>query len=248
MRPPAEESVILMAEIGSTAHGIIHSTNDIDEIAIFVPRPMESRIGFEADETYVYRPGRAPHEPSGPGDLDRTYHSLHKFVKLLVAGNPSILFTLFAPQRRRSWLGNELIERRDELRHSKTRDRYLGYMQGQRERIQGTRGSAGRIRRSPEGGGAIDWKYAMHMLRLGYQAYEYLDSGRITCPVPEPARSQLIAVRAGEVPLPEVLMQAEVLEQMVKDIPVEEPDDKFYTFWADWLAGAHIRWWRGGLW
>lgn len=242
---PPDEDVILLAEIGSTAHGITHSTNDIDEIAIWVPPPAESTLGLrgERHETYIHRPGRAPHEPSGPGDLDRTYHSLRKFVSLLVKGNPSILFVLFGLQRRGTWLGDDLLGRRTEMIHAATKARYLGYMQAQRERIQGTRGAAGRIRRSPEGGGEIDWKYAMHMLRLGYQAREYLTSGFVHAPVEEPIRSYLISVRSGEVPLSEVLVEAEQLEATVRSIDVPEPDDTYYARWSKWLADAHLAWW-----
>jgi uncharacterized protein len=242
---PHDDDVILMAEVGSTAHGITHSSNDVDEVAVFVPAPWDSPLGVYGEhETYIHRPGRGPHDPSGPGDLDRTYHSLRKFTRLLVKGNPSILFTLFATQRTGSWLGDRLLAKRGDMRNSQTRDRYLSYMTNQRERIQGTRGAAGRVRRSPEGGGEIDWKYAMHMLRLGYQAYEYLVAGTIACPVNEPQRSRLIAVRSGHVPLPEVLAEAENVERAVAEIVVPEPDAEFYAGWSRWLADAHRSWWK----
>ena len=34
---------------------------------------------------------------SGPGDTDRTLHSLRRFVRLTASGNPSILMSLWAP-------------------------------------------------------------------------------------------------------------------------------------------------------
>jgi uncharacterized protein len=45
----------------------------------------------------------------------------------------------------------------------------------------------------------------MHALRLGLQGIEFLTTGRITLPVPEPDRRYLRAVRRGDVPLAEVL-------------------------------------------
>jgi hypothetical protein len=34
---------------------------------------------------------------SGPGDTDRTLHSLRRFVRLAASGNPSILMAMWAP-------------------------------------------------------------------------------------------------------------------------------------------------------
>lgn len=234
---------ILRAEIGSTAHGITHGTNDIDEIAVFVPPPVEM-LGLSGSDTLVHRPGRKPDEPSGPGDLDRTYHSLRKFVSLLVKGNPSILFALFAPVREIDDFGNELRRMRHLMVHRDTQSRYLGYMQSQRERIQGTRGAAGRIRRSPEGGGEIDWKYAMHMLRLGHQCVEYLQLHHITAPVEEPLRSHLIDVRHGNVSLKAVVREAEQLEAKVRSIELERPTQAYFDEWSRWLAKAHQDYWN----
>src|SRR4051812_20796160 len=45
----------------------------------------------------------------------------------------------------------------------------------------------------------------MHALRIAHQGTELLEHGRITPPVAEPARSALRELRAGGVPLEEVL-------------------------------------------
>ena len=44
----------------------------------------------------------------------------------------------------------------------------------------------------------------MHALRIAYQRHELLTTGAISLPVPEPARSRLMAVRHGEPSLPEL--------------------------------------------
>jgi predicted nucleotidyltransferase len=230
---------ITRSEVGSTAHGVGHASNDLDEIAVYVPPPVEM-LGLSCPEHYVHRPGRGPHEPSGPGDLDRTYYSLRKFVGLLVKGNPSILFALFGPERHTTELGTELRNRRGEFVNSRTRGAYLGYAKAQRERITGDRGAAGRIRRSPEGGGDVDWKYAMHMLRLGIQGVEYLATGNITLPTLH--LDLLRQVRAGEVPLEDVIRMAIANEErlLAIDLPRETVSD-----WSWWLADAHLRAWGG---
>ena len=45
----------------------------------------------------------------------------------------------------------------------------------------------------------------MHALRIGYQGLELLHTGRITLPMAEPERTALREVRAGKVPLEDVL-------------------------------------------
>lgn len=45
---------------------------------------------------------------SGPGDIDRTLHSLQRFVRMAAAGNPSILMTMWAPVEYSTPLGEEL--------------------------------------------------------------------------------------------------------------------------------------------
>jgi hypothetical protein len=45
----------------------------------------------------------------------------------------------------------------------------------------------------------------MHALRLGLQGTEFLTTGRITLPVPEPHRTYLRPIRHRQVPLAEVL-------------------------------------------
>jgi hypothetical protein len=47
----------------------------------------------------------------------------------------------------------------------------------------------------------------MHALRIGHQGVELLTTGRVTLPVPEPERSALRDVRAGNVSLEEVVQR-----------------------------------------
>ena len=87
----------------------------------------------------------------------------------------------------------------------------------------------------------------MHALRLGFQGVELLTTGRITLPVPEPARTQLRAVRRGEVTLAAVLSAIDEAEQSLialrasADLP-DEPD----RAWADdWLHRSYLAYWSG---
>jgi len=112
---------------------------------------------------------------SGPGDTDRTLHSLRRFVRLAGSGNPSILMCFWAPVlfavddgRSLQALGPHFVGRH-------VIPRYRGYMRAQAERLLGVRGRSGHGRRG--GGGreelisqyGYDTKYAMHCARLGFQ-------------------------------------------------------------------------------
>src|SRR5207302_1969195 len=87
---------------------------------------------------------------------------------------------------------------------------FLGYMEQQRQRMVGQRGRAGRVRVMPNG--EIDWKYAMHMLRLGLQGVEFPETGRLTLPMREPFGEALRNVRQGTERFDWVIEWAESLE------------------------------------
>lgn len=116
---------------------------------------------------------------------------------------------------------------------------FLGYLQAQRLKLEQNR--SGRPTR-PEllERYGFDTKYAMHVLRLGYQGVEYLTTGRISLPLPEPTRSHLWALRMGEVPLPDAMEEAQELEREIQRLtngasPLrEEPDhDSVNSFLRD---------------
>jgi uncharacterized protein len=86
----------------------------------------------------------------------------------------------------------------------------------------------------------------MHALRLGVQGVEFLNTGRITLPVPEPDLSLLRAVRRGEVPLPEAVAAVEATEARLLDLRQhanvpEQPD----RAWVDgWLHRSYLNHWH----
>jgi CelD/BcsL family acetyltransferase involved in cellulose biosynthesis len=58
----------------------------------------------------------------------------------------------------------------------------------------------------------------MHMLRLGYQGVEFLETGRITLPMPQEQWAFVFAVREGKVDLNDALTRAGELERSVEDL------------------------------
>jgi hypothetical protein len=206
-----EQGTILRAVVGSTVHGLHHGgQDDRDEMAVFI-EPPEYLVGLRlARKQGVRNPYRFEHwvertQPegarSGPGDLDLVAYSLRKYVRLALKGHPTVLLLLFVPDELTlvvTELGTRLRQLRPAILSRRAGRGYLGYLRGQKERLLGTRGQKRVNRPELVETHGFDTKYAMHALRLGYQGLELLRTGALTLPMPEPERSQVMAVRRGE--------------------------------------------------
>ena len=266
---------ILRTEVGSTLHGtgLGVSLEDHDEMGVYVEHPA-STIGLGKKEHYTTRTA-ADGQKSQAGDTDLMLYSVRKWAKLAMNGNPSVLLLLFAPDDKVikiSELGHELRGHYDWFSSKRAGRAFLGYMEKQRQRMVGQRGRAGRVRITDDcsacdGDGSIfgdgtpcgkclgsgkhvDWKYAMHMLRLGYQGVEYLSTGRLTLPVPGEQGDWLREVRQGHVDFAEVVAVAESLEAQVKRLLDDEsgtltalPDEPNVRRIEQWVVHAHLKTW-----
>lgn len=178
-------------------------------------------------------------------------------------------------------LGHELRGHYDWFSSKRAGKAFLGYMESQRQRMIGQRGRAGRVRVTDDcatctgvgqvlsdgaegmqvvlaqcptcvgSGKHVDWKYAMHMLRLGFQGVEYLTTGKLTLPVPDETGDWLREVRQGHVEFADVIAVAESLEQQVKNclddttgILSPLPDEPNVKKIEDWVIAAHVSTWK----
>ncbi|WP_234401781.1 nucleotidyltransferase domain-containing protein, partial [Thermobifida halotolerans] len=188
----AERGTVLRCQVGSGVHGIaVSGQDDRDEMGICV-EPPEYVVGLRAFEQYVFRT-QPEGVRSGPGDLDLTVYSLRKWTRLALAGNPTVLIPLFVPDSEIVHvddLGRDLRANAERFVSRSAGHRFLGYLRAQRDRMLGRRG--GRTNR-PElvDRYGFDVKFAAHMIRLGLQGVELLETGRITLPMPEPWRAGL---------------------------------------------------------
>ena len=91
----------------------------------------------------------------------------------------------------------------------------------------------------------FDTKYAMHMLRLGYQGLELLTTGRLSLPMREPERSYLLDVRRGKVSEQECFARAGELEQQLAEPATTSPlpDEPDEARVVDWVISAYRRRW-----
>jgi predicted nucleotidyltransferase len=221
----AEKGMIIRSLVGSTIHGLeLVGTDDRDEMGVCI-EPPEYVIGLEHFETWVHRT-----KPEGvrseAGDLDLVVHSLRKYARLALKGNPTVLLLLFVKPEDlllRTSLGDELQALAPAFVSRRAGHAFLGYLSAQKQRLLGERGQKRVKRPELEDAYGFDTKYAMHMLRLGYQGRELLKTGRISLPMREEERRRVFAVRSGEVEFNDVLTEIGDLEYTLGDLVETSP-------------------------
>ncbi len=264
-RRVAQDGMVLRVQVGSGVHGTaIAGADDRDEMGIalepaaFVtgiarlaatdPQGRTHRRVFEQFEAHTAwdRDGGLD-ERSGAGDLDVVVYAARKWARLALAGNPTVLLPLYVPEEEVVFVdaaGHELRANAERFASRAAADTFRGYLSAQRDRMVGSR-SARTNRPELVAQHGYDTKFAMHALRLGIQGVELLTTGRLTLPIPQPAREHLRAVRRGEVAMEDVLAQVDDLAARLADLRTssplpEEPD----RAWVDgWLHRSHLRYW-----
>lgn len=89
------------------------------------------------------RPGGVANR-SGAGDLEVIIYSARKWARLVLAGNPTVLLALFAPEEEvafRDEAGAELTANAGRFASRLAAGRYLGYLQGQKAAMTGQTGA-----------------------------------------------------------------------------------------------------------
>lgn len=248
-RQIAERGTILRCLVGSNVHGVnIAEQDDRDEMGICI-EPPEYVIGLRQFDQYIYRTQPEGHR-SGPGDLDLTVYSLRKWMRLALAGNPTVLLPLFVARAHIVAIdqaGRNLRDRRGMILSREAGYRFRGYLQAQRERLLGLRGGMDCNRTELIEAYGFDTKFAGHMVRLGIQGCELLETGRITLPVPEPWRTWIKDLRVGKHTRDEALEAAADsearLEGLLKTSPLPEHPDR--AFADAWMIAAYQHAWEG---
>ncbi|MCP3883318.1 MAG: nucleotidyltransferase [Sulfitobacter sp.] len=249
--PSLPDTAILMVEVGSTAHGTgIAGGEDHDQLAVVVETP-EQVLGLDEHGLKTVMQRTQPEGVrSGPGDTDRTLHSLRRFVRLAASGNPSILMTMWAPVEFSTPIGEELRGLGEAFVGRHVVPRYRGYMQSQARRLlglsgggHGRRGGGGREELISEFG--YDTKYAMHCARLGFQCLELLRTGGLELPIQGEPADWLRAVRYGQVEFDQwwersLELDAQ-LEAIGEDASIREGPDRERI--DAWCVDAHRRVW-----
>jgi predicted nucleotidyltransferase len=256
-RDIAKRGLILKVLVGSGVHGTaIEGSDDTDYMGICI-EPPESLIGLAPPssrpfEQYQYRSAAERSgivdAPSGSDDVDEVVYSLRKWLRLALAGNPTVLLPLFAPEEHiiviDKW-GREVRRAVPEFAPSRSAgERFLGYFRAQREKMLGVRSHTSRLELEAEHG--FDTKFAMHMIRLGIQGIEYMETGRITLPLAEPDRTWLVELRQGQHSVEEALQRAEHLEVRLEDLNLTSSLPRWpdYERANRWLVKIYLDYWE----
>lgn len=244
-RKIAEAGTILRCRVGSTVHGLaIKGTDDEDQMGVCI-EPPEYVIGLRQFDQYIYRTQPEGHR-SGPGDLDLTVYSLRKWMRLALNGNPTVLLPLFVPDSEiitATDLGRELRDLAPAIISRQAGKRFAGYLDAQRRSLLSRDGKGRDVTRAElvEAYG-FDTKFCGHMVRLGLQGVELLETGRISLPVPEPHRTWIRELRVGQHTMAEALEAAEQCERRIKELletsHLPEYPDRDKT--DRWLVDAYV--------
>lgn len=252
--PPLPASTILLVEVGSTAHGTgLPGGEDHDELGVVVESPA-AVLGLDAEGFATVMQRTQPEGVrSGPGDTDRTLHSLRRFLRLAASGNPSILMSLWAPVLQATPVGLDLRTLGPAFIGRHVIPRYRGYMESQALRLLGLRGgghgSQGSGRREElVAAHGYDTKYAMHCARLGFQGLELLTTGGLALPIEGEPADWLRAVRRGEVSFDDWWSRALELDGELERLAGDEslPGGPDRGCIERWSVAAHLTHWEVG--
>ncbi|MBK3594517.1 MULTISPECIES: nucleotidyltransferase domain-containing protein [Streptomyces] len=168
--------------MGSRAFGLATGGSDTDRRGVFLaPTPLFWR--FTKPPTHV----------EGPADEQFSWE-LERFCELALRANPNVLECLHSPLVERiDATGRELLDLRGAFLSRRTHETFVRYARGRRRKLE----ADVRVHGAPR------WKHAMHLLRLLASGRDLLRTGELRIEVGD-AREELLAVKRGEVPWPEV--------------------------------------------
>lgn len=210
--------------------------------------PPKVMLGVNRFELYEYNTA-AQGQRSGSDDIDLNVYGMAKWVRLIINGNPSHLLPLFAPETliyHQNWAGKMLRENRHLFLAREHAQRFLGYLNKQRQHMVGDLAPRTNRPELVEKYG-YDTKYAYHSLRIAMQGIELMSKANIVLPMVEHQRRYLIDVREGRYTQSEVLeklgkLEAELLHAAESTVQLPERVD--IDFVNDWLVDLYRLWWE----
>lgn len=243
----ANENLILLTEVGSRLHGVSIGSDDQDMAGVCI-EPPEVMLGTQQFELYEYRT-QPQGVRSGPGDIDLNVYGMAKWVRLIIAGNPSHLLPLFAPDDKTfaiDWPGRELRENARLFLAKEHARKFLGYLNGQRQEMLGERAPRTNRPELIEQYG-YDTKSAYQGLRIAMQGIQLMRTGEIMLPMDQHESKFLVQVRNGRYTQGEVLKKLGALEAdlmaaaQYSSVLPERVDNDYVN---NWLTDMYRRWWK----
>ena len=177
-----EPFVILRAVVGSRAFGLATEGSDVDRRGVFLP---------PADRTWSLAgvPEQIEREST-----QEAYWELGKMLVLALKANPNLLETLWSPIVETALPpADELLRERRRFLSRLVYQTYNGYVLSQWKKLEADLRTIGEVRN----------KHVMHLIRLLLSGIAVLRDGELPMDVGE-HRAELLAIRRGEMPWPEV--------------------------------------------
>ena len=238
-----ERTTILRADIGSHGFGLNTDGSDYDHKGVCI-EDYSSYVRLEGKFEQFNR--KFPVTDTFPG-MDLEIFSLEKFIRLALNGNPTVLSLLFAAPVAIDERGKALQAMAPRIVSQRAGKAFLGYMESQRQKLKGEIGQKRVTRTDLIEKHGFDTKFAMHLLRLGMQGIEIMETGRLTMPFVGTNRDFLRSVREGKVSLDNVLQKAGDLERSLRDLLGHSPlpDLPDYEFVDTWMRSMYWHTWTG---
>jgi predicted nucleotidyltransferase len=191
------EELIHTFQGGSYQHGasIASSRSDVDLFGVYIEPPSKA-LGIQ-EETHFTGGTQDQYERNRPGDEDYKCYTLRRWAGLACKGNPTVLGFLYSKDELLPGVWKDLILPNQNLFKARFHAKaFLGYAEGQISRLNGKSGKGKHGQRPElEKEFGYDTKAAMHLMRLMFEAQEYMKTGNITYPRPE--KDLLIKIRLG---------------------------------------------------
>lgn len=174
--------VILRCVVGSRAFGLDDAGSDTDRRGVYLP-PADAQWSLQG----------VPEQLENL-ETEECYWELEKFLVLALKANPNVLECLWTPiVEDATALGRELVGMREAFLSKLVYQTYNGYVLSQFKKLQGDLRNKGEVK----------WKHVMHLLRLLLSGITALREGVVPVRVEE-HRERLLAIKRGEVALPEL--------------------------------------------
>ncbi|CAM2008046.1 nucleotidyltransferase domain-containing protein [Acanthopleuribacter pedis] len=168
--------VIYRCIVGSRAYGLSHAGSDTDLRGIYLPPARLHWSLFGVPEQLEDK------------EQDHCYWEIQKFINLALKANPNILECLYTPLVvEANAVAEQLLAIRAAFLSKLAYQTYNGYVLSQFKRME---------KRREKDPSDINWKHAMHLIRLLLSGIGLLQRGEVPVAVTD-HRDDLLAIRAG---------------------------------------------------
>ncbi|MEO0481224.1 MAG: nucleotidyltransferase domain-containing protein [Planctomycetota bacterium] len=176
-------AVIYRCLVGSRAYGLATESSDTDTRGVYLPPADRHWSLYGVPEQLENKV------------TDEVYWEIQKFLVLALKANPNILEVLYSPDVLTTTdLGNELLGIRESFLSKLVYQTYNGYVMSQFTKLNQ------RLERGDE----VNWKHAMHLIRLLISGIRVLREAVVPVRVSDEHRDDLLTIRSGRWALEDV--------------------------------------------